>query len=87
MAATNPDLPKTGYHASYSALVRTSRTAAGPARRPASTHAWGMDAAIQVRTDATTSSIDASDATESSPSALSWVEVKIVSGSVISSSA
>ena len=69
MAATNPDLPKTGYHASYSARVRTSRTAAGPPRRPASTHAGGTADAIQARTSATTSSTEASDGTESSPSA------------------
>ena len=56
MAATSPDLPKTGYHASYSALVRTSRTAAGPPRRPASTHAGGTDDAIQARTEASTTS-------------------------------
>ena len=41
VGTTSPDAANTGYHASYSARVRTSRTAAAPPRRPASIHARG----------------------------------------------
>ena len=50
VGTTKPDAANTGYHCSYSARVRTSRTAAAPPRRPASTHARGTFASTHVFT-------------------------------------
>src|SRR5262249_59651027 len=53
VGTTKPDAANTGYHASYSARVRTSRTAAAPPRRPASIHGRGTFASTHSRTSST----------------------------------
>ena len=77
-ARRGPDAANTGYHASYSARVRTARTAAAPPARPASIHARGTLASTHARTASTASAslVSASIASRGRSRSLSALEVR-----------